>query len=82
MSGGFPVMWPVTDRQEIVTHLVDVSIEAGVGVDVDVDAGSPRMRAAICLLFLEGMSFTVSSADRPFWSTMFTSTPGGRQARS
>lgn len=81
MSGGFPVMWPVTDRQEIVTHLVDVSIKVGIGVGVDIGAGSPRMRAAICLLFLEGMSFTVSSAVRPFWSTMFTSTPGGRQAR-
>lgn len=78
-------MWPVTDRQEIVTHLVDVSIKVGigvgVGVGVDIGAGSPRMRAAICLLFLEGMSFTVSSAVRPFWSTMFTSTPVGRQAR-
>ena len=33
------------------------------------------MRAAISLLFWEGMSLTVSSAVRPFWSTMFTSIP-------
>lgn len=36
----------------------------------------PRMRAAISLLFWDGMSLTVSSAVRPFWSKMFTSIPG------
>lgn len=39
----------------------------------------PRMRAAISLLFWEGMSLTVSNALRPFWSTMFTSIPSGWQ---
>lgn len=35
----------------------------------------PRIRAAISLLFWEGMSLTVSRAVRPFRSVMFTSIP-------
>lgn len=41
---------------------------------------SPKMRAAISLLFCEGISLTTSSAVRPFWSTMFTSIPVEWQA--
>lgn len=43
---------------------------------------SPKMRAAISLLFCDGISLTTSSAVSPFWSTMFTSIPEERQTVS
>lgn len=70
------------DRQTEDCHTLGQRVNrASFGVGTSAGVGSPRMSAAICLLFLEGMSFTVSSAVRPFWSRMFTSTPAGRQAR-
>lgn len=71
MSGGFPVLCPATNgrlyHREIKWYFLCSCLLYIWTI--------PRMRAAISLLFWEGMSLTVSSAVRPFWSKIFTSIP-------